>query len=648
MNNDNFLIEDSDLELARSICKGIETPNIRNRAVANALAADVAKKYFTEIEVDTDSGLHRIPTVLSKLDIADVYVNNCYIDIRVYFNDNELCVPKQHFENDLLPVAYMFIKLNSDISGATVTGFVLPTSIDTSKSYENYYKVSEDDLVSYYDIQNQLISSYFDEIPEDFEIKIFEYLDGKLSDENQFYSTLLKSKECRIQLKNAANAQSVFEHISETKIPVQQNISQDFDMVSDDNSDSLTELTPADDLDSSDLSFDVAVDEEELLPIDEEGYNDLETESAENEFPVAEEISFGENPLLDIEEGEEALLEENIETETLLEESLTVQELDDSNLEENANISPEIETPSEQIVDIQSPQEEISETEIAVDDEVYTTMTTPSIDSVENQISYDELENMLDTDESILDESASNVKVADENSQQIGDLFIGNTESEEEVKDEIIAPAKKGGSGILLLFSLIIIGALGYWGYTKFMNPDASMSNASDLNQVVQPKKPALPAPAQEAMPVETVENTQFQNYADESNSVSIPAIEQNLDASIMVSNLSINWEVPAGYATNNTAKRYFTKIGKIIQLNLKAELLLLSKPPITNKIAVELVYDKNASKFTVKGITASSGEKVVDDVVIRVINSALDINLKTNMSTFANISGNPVLIIHL
>lgn len=648
MNNDNFLIEDSDLELARSICKGIETPNIRNRAVANALAADVAKKYFTEIEVDTDSGLHRIPAVLSKLDIADIYVNNCYIDIRIYFNDNELCVPKQHFENNLLPVAYMFIKLNPDISGATVTGFVLPTSIDTSKSYENYYKVSEDDLVSYYDIQNQLISSYFDEIPEDFEIKIFEYLDGKLSDENQFYSILLKSKECRIQLKNAANAQSVFEYISETEIPAQQNISQDFDMISDDNSDSLTELTPADDLGSSDLSLDVAVDEEELLPIDEEDYNDLETESAENEFPVAEDISFGENPLLDIEEEEEALLGENIETETLLEESLTVHELDDSNLEENANISPEIETPSEQIVDIQSPQEEISETEVTVDDEIYTTTTTPSIDSVDNQISYDELENMLDTDESILDESASNVKVADENSQQIGDLFIGNTESEEEVKDEIIAPAKKGGSGILLLFALIIIGALGYWGYTKFMNPDASMSNTSDLNQVVQPKKAALPAPAQEAMPVETVENTQPQNYVDTGDSVSIPAIEQNLDASIMVSNLSINWEVPAGYATNNTAKRYFTKIGKIIQLNLKAELLLLSKPPITNKIAVELVYDKNASKFTVKEITASSGEKVVDDVVIRVINSALDINLKTNMSTFANISGNPVLIIHL
>ena len=50
MNTDNFLIEERDLELARDICKYIENPVIRNRAVANAIAGNVAEKYFTEIE----------------------------------------------------------------------------------------------------------------------------------------------------------------------------------------------------------------------------------------------------------------------------------------------------------------------------------------------------------------------------------------------------------------------------------------------------------------------------------------------------------------------------------------------------------------------------------------------------------------------
>ena len=88
--------------------------------------------------------------------------------------------------------------------------------------------------------------------------------------------------------------------------------------------------------------------------------------------------------------------------------------------------------------------------------------------------------------------------------------------------------------------------------------------------------------------------------------------------------------------------------MGKIIQLNLKTELLLLSKPPITNKIMVELEFDKNNKKFKIKGITATSGEKLVDSVIEQTVKNALDLNLKTNLSSFGTMPGNPVLIIRL
>ena len=48
MNNDTFLIENYDIELAQDICKTIEEENIRNRAVANVLGAKISEKYFTE------------------------------------------------------------------------------------------------------------------------------------------------------------------------------------------------------------------------------------------------------------------------------------------------------------------------------------------------------------------------------------------------------------------------------------------------------------------------------------------------------------------------------------------------------------------------------------------------------------------------
>ena len=149
-------------------------------------------------------------------------------------------------------------------------------------------------------------------------------------------------------------------------------------------------------------------------------------------------------------------------------------------------------------------------------------------------------------------------------------------------------------------------------------------------------------------MPIESVENTAPNVVTNEGTSESIPAIEQNLDASILVSNLKVDWEVPSGYASNTSAKRYLVKLGKIIQLNLKTELLLLNKPPISNKITVEIKYNSGTKKFEAVGIMQSSGEKVVDDLILQTVNKALAMNLSTNFDSFSKLQGNPVLIIHL
>ena len=85
MNNDNFLIEERDLEQARDICKYIIDSDVRNRAVANVLAGNIAEKYFTEVSVDTKTGLHNIAAVLKDLEISDIYINKCYVDVRLYF-----------------------------------------------------------------------------------------------------------------------------------------------------------------------------------------------------------------------------------------------------------------------------------------------------------------------------------------------------------------------------------------------------------------------------------------------------------------------------------------------------------------------------------------------------------------------------------
>ena len=93
--NNNFLIEESDIEHAQNICSEVEEISIRNRAVANTLAAKIATRYFTDDEVDTDSGLHNIKHVMNDLDISDIYIKDSYIDVRLYFEDHKVSLAFQ-------------------------------------------------------------------------------------------------------------------------------------------------------------------------------------------------------------------------------------------------------------------------------------------------------------------------------------------------------------------------------------------------------------------------------------------------------------------------------------------------------------------------------------------------------------------------
>ena len=150
------------------------------------------------------------------------------------------------------------------------------------------------------------------------------------------------------------------------------------------------------------------------------------------------------------------------------------------------------------------------------------------------------------------------------------------------------------------------------------------------------------------AMPDESLENTIADKSKDEGNSIAIPSIENHLDTTVLVSNLSVTWEVPSGYVSNNSAKRYFTTIGKIVQLKLKTELLLINRPPINNKIVLELKFNPDKQYFEIKDITTSSGEKVIDDAVKSAVRSVLENSVNSNISSFGNIQGNPILVISL
>lgn len=682
MNTDNFLIEENDIELAQNICKVIENSDTRNRAVADSLASKIAERFFDKetCDVDTVSGLHNIGQVLEDIDIADIYINNSYIDVRLYFNDEELGVPKAHFDNNLLPVAYMFIKVSPDLSNATVTGFIQPENIEQSNIKDDFIAVDETQLESFYDIEPLLITK--EDTFDISETDIFAYLENSIDDKYAFYKSLIASKDGRMRLAKAVKAQYAFNFISINNQNEEQNSIESFEPTEE----LLTDEFVSENLDSNDF-MDIGVDNE-ILDLEPAQDNMLleETDALSDNFDNSL------NSSLDIVDNIEPVQQDDLD----IVDELNIDDNTESTQEEFTDINISNTTPeptSELTLDIENQIEKNDNSNENEDNDnsfEFSTTTSPSLnslsDNLDDLLSQDTEENKFDntgeeiaieeeqsnSSENILDlfekedENApeenrettiveenlnenndeSSSKENENNSEQIEALF--NADNTDEVPSMgYQKPKQKSSIKLLAVIGLLVVlGAVGYLGYNQFANQTPQEDENNLITDSVQ-----TPVPQQqeeEAMPVESVETTTPKLDNNEGTAESIPAIEQNLDASILVSNLKVDWEVPAGYASNTSARRYLVKLGKIIQLNLKTELLLLNKPPITNKIAVEIKYNDSAKKFEAVGVTVSSGEQSVDKLIMQTVNKALAMNLSVNSDSFKNLQGNPVLIIHL
>lgn len=693
MNTDNFLIEENDIEFAQNICKVIENSDIRNRAVANNLASKIAERFFEKgsLDIDTMSGLHNIGHVLEDIDIADIYINGSYIDVRLYFNDEELGVPKAHFDNNLLPVAYMFIKITPDLSGATVTGFVQPEEIDTSNTKDGFIIIDETKLVSFYDIEPLLITK---EDPFNInEADIFAYLENNIANKNAFYKSLIASKDGRLRLAKANKAQYAFNFISINNDTQKVAETLDNGLISDEllPDESITDdfadlgnealdLEPTDDIaDLGDETLDLEATNEftDLSPetLDLEPNDDaMQLEETDD---ISDDINDGLSSSLDTVDDLEPI--QTADLDIIDEFNLEDNSLEETPAEGTASSNDEI---SELNLDVEETQDNIQDSSFE-----FSTVTSPSLnsigDSLDNLLSNDDEENSLNniaeeiapyqeektSDKDVAFDIPDNVHETEsaqdthhvedrneyeiteeeqtDNAEQIGNLFNADDTVEETANMLEQKPKQKSSIKLLAIIGLLVVlGAVGYFGYNQFTNQTPQEEENSLVADAVQ--TPINNQTQEEAMPVESVEATVPKIADEEGTAETIPAIEQNLDASILVSNLKVDWEVPAGYVSNTAAKRYLVKLGKVIQLNLKTELLLLNKPPITNKIAVEIKYNSGAKKFEAVGVTVSSGEKTVDDLIMQTVNRALAMKLSANTDSFNNIQGNPVLIIHL
>lgn len=684
MNIENLLIENDVIEQSQEICKFITDPEIRNRAVANNMAAKTVLNYFTEVNVDVTSGLHNISQVLKFWEISDIYINGAYVDVRLYFDDEELYVPKYHFDNNLLPVSYMFMKIDETMSGATVTGFIKPEDVDTSIEYNDYYKVDESKLVSYYDILD-LFQVFDIDMPTDIEQSLFEYFDKNDEEKLQYSQYLLKSEEARLKLADISRANNIFDYISinsvlkenheevnnedfteemEEDLELQEDSVELLDSSSLDITEDLTietqdELIEIDNINGSnevdfisenlDEEFDSSILDESYEEIFEDVDNnfntevtpslsvidDLEEEQQQNALieDVIEETS--DNNVVDIEQEPLVLSDENFDS---LNNSMSdsIDDLYPSALANNSNKN----IIEEEIIEYSDDNTSIEEVVVEGSNEKEENVNEDLI--FEEQVSTTEIDGYEEQD----DELFNSVENFESNIEELFNAEKDLAQSTADDQVESVYPRKKTIKVLPLLGILVILGTVGYISVSKNV---PIKQNATAVKNEVQVKIDSVKNNLETtAMPVETVENIKKENLEELGVPTALPEIEGNLDASILVSNLSVNWEVPVSYVSNVTAKRYLTKVGKILQMNLKTEFLLLSKPPITNKIVVNLEFNKAMQKFKVKDVLVSSGEEIIDKIVINIVNNILNNSYNFNMNVFSELQGSPSLIIRL
>ena len=218
-------------------CSSVVNTNLRCRMVANLVVALAGKKLLSQFGIETDdsSVLQNIPSVLSRWDISELYVNGCKISVRYAFGDYKYFVAKKQERYGLLGDLFMFIRLSDDLSTAKLEGFLPVKNINKANSdSENYYfHTSEFELF-------EDIKKYFEtrKIQEDIEslkkerIKIVQYLEGELSDKVEFFKLLASSEYLRKEMLKFENSEKIFSQIVEKEDIIKQENEKDITKIS--------------------------------------------------------------------------------------------------------------------------------------------------------------------------------------------------------------------------------------------------------------------------------------------------------------------------------------------------------------------------------------------------------------------------------
>ncbi len=467
-------IDDKEKLDASAVANSFAHKDVRNRAYINTLGAELVMKYLVSENFDVSSikNIHSIKKILEDMDIADIMLPNIHIDVRVVFDENEIFIPKSHFEYNLTPDIYLVLQLSQDKTFVKFLGFFEPKLINKNNANSKYYFIEKEKLSSAYDLvkyinlhkgnTNIKLSDEDMETSENFMVSMS---DNDISENDKKYliKQLTKSAELRDKFTEYENFETLSykamnDPMIEKKEPkqiIENENTFNFDEIeafeeNAEQDESEENIVPLDNLEenASDTTNIEALDIPEPSDIietpvfDELSFDATEEPDGHDEVSTVEDISFDNIDLPETQEvvenseidtltlddieipQEETILEDTTEEPLSIDDTKSLQEFipDETDMLSLDNIEP---ISTEEVTD------NLEENTISLDDiETVETEEIQPVETTDNVISLDDIET-VETEEIQPEESADNVISLDD-LEPVSSEEIATDEIEEE------------------------------------------------------------------------------------------------------------------------------------------------------------------------------------------------------------------------
>lgn len=236
-NTDNIIlpqnkvvVQKGDLYKILDKCALIKNNVARARAYVNLLSAEGAKKILEnyEIETDTKFGLQESPSIVSKWDIAEVFIGLYRISVRPVFADYKPFIPKKHEKYGLFPNMFMFVYIEEN--KVKLLGFLPQEKLNKTNSDDENYYVELDELQSLDDIKKCFDFKHTIENINQMKkerIKIIQFLEGNIDDKIAFFKLLANSRFLREELIKFEQAEDYYNQLVEKEDEVKREIEKD-------------------------------------------------------------------------------------------------------------------------------------------------------------------------------------------------------------------------------------------------------------------------------------------------------------------------------------------------------------------------------------------------------------------------------------